>query len=80
MWPRRYPTEMATGVHTALGQMLAEELTLTGNRFRLKKHPRSVNTPAILPKATFFANIDFPNLVILTVDGMMMNVADTLNP
>ncbi len=73
-------SEMGQGVHTALGQMLAEELEADWEQVQVEE------APAIGEYASYsagrrylFANIDFPNLVIPTVDGMMMNVADMLN-
>ncbi len=72
--------EMGQGVQTALGQMLAEELDADWDLLRTEE------APAIGEYATYsagrrylFANIDFPNIAIPTVDGAMMKVADSLN-
>ena len=72
--------EMGQGVHTTLGQMLAEELDADWDRLEVEE------APAIGEYASYsagrrylLAGIDFPNLVIPTVDGIMMRVADTLN-
>lgn len=73
-------SEMGQGVHTALGQMLAEELDADWDQIKVEE------APAIGEYASYsagrrylLAGIDFPNLVIPTVDGAMMRVADSLN-
>ena len=72
--------EMGQGVHTSLGQMLAEELDADWDQLKLEE------APAIGEYASYsagrrylLAGIDFPNLVIPTIDGAMMRVADTHN-
>ncbi len=73
-------SEMGQGVQTSLGQMLAEELDADWEQFKTEE------APAIGEYASYsagrrylMAGIDFPNMVIPTIDGMMMRVADMLN-
>lgn len=73
-------SEMGQGVLTSLGQMLAEELDADWEQFEMEE------APAIGEYASYsagrgylVAGIDFPKLVIPTIDGLMMRVADTLN-
>ena len=73
-------SEMGQGVQTSLGQMLAEELDADWDQFKTEE------APAIGEYASYsagrrylMAGIDFPNMVIPTIDGMMMRVADSLN-
>lgn len=73
-------SEMGQGVQTALGQMLAEELDADWDNLL------TVEAPAIGEYSTYsagrgylLAGIDFPEILIPTVDGAMMRVADSLN-
>ncbi|PCH61951.1 MAG: isoquinoline 1-oxidoreductase [SAR86 cluster bacterium] len=72
--------EMGQGVHTALGQMLAEELDADWDKLKLEEAP-AIGEYAMYSagRRYLMAGIDFPNLVIPTVDGIMMRVSDTLN-
>ncbi|MDC0413377.1 molybdopterin-dependent oxidoreductase [Gammaproteobacteria bacterium] len=73
-------SEMGQGVHTALGQMLAEELDADWDQLKLEEAP-AIGEYAMYAagRRYLLTGIDFPKLVIPTVDGMMMRVADTLN-
>ena len=72
--------EMGQGVQTALGQMLAEELDADWDQIKFEEAP-AIGEYAMYAAGRRYlvAGIDFPNLVIPTVDGIMMRVADTLN-
>ncbi|MDD9896662.1 MAG: molybdopterin-dependent oxidoreductase, partial [Gammaproteobacteria bacterium] len=73
-------SELGQGVQTALGQMLAEELDADWDNLLTEE------APAIGEYSTYsagrgylLAGIDFPEILIPTVDGAMMRVADSLN-
>ena len=73
-------SEMGQGVHTALGQMLAEELDADWNRMTVEEAPALGEYASYSAGRRYLlAGIEFPKILIPTVDGMMMRVADTLN-
>lgn len=72
--------EMGQGVHTALGQMLAEELDADWDQLRLEEAPAMGEYASYSAGRRYlFAGVNFPNIAIPTVDGSMMRVADMLN-
>ena len=73
-------SEMGQGVHTALGQMLAEELDADWDRIKVEEAPALGEYASYsVGRRYLLAGIEFPRILIPTVDGMMMRVADTLN-
>ena len=73
-------SEMGQGVHTALGQMLAEELDADWDRIKVEEAPALGEYASYSAGRRYLlAGIEFPKILIPTVDGMMMRVADTLN-
>lgn len=73
-------SEMGQGAQTALSQMLADELDADWNLVRFEE------TPAISEYASYtagrgylFKGIDFPDVVVPSIDGFMMKVADALH-
>ena len=53
-------SEMGQGVHTALGQMLAEELDADWDELKLKRRPRLVSTLHTQRDVTFLPELSFP--------------------
>ena len=73
-------SEMGQGVHTALGQMLAEELDADWDRIKVEEAPALGEYASYsVGRRYLLAGIEFPRILIPTVDGMMMRIADTLN-
>ena len=71
-------SEMGQGVHTALGQMLAEELDADWNLMKVEEAPALGEYASYSAGRRYLlAGIEFPKILIPTVDGMMMRVADT---
>ncbi|MFK7865618.1 MAG: molybdopterin cofactor-binding domain-containing protein [Pseudohongiellaceae bacterium] len=73
-------SEMGQGVHTALGQMLAEELEADWDRLEVEEAPAlGEYANYSLGRRYLVAGIDFPKILIPSVDGAMMGVADFLS-
>ncbi|GJM13471.1 MAG: aldehyde dehydrogenase [Pseudohongiella sp.] len=73
-------SEMGQGAQTALAQMLAEELDADWEKLKIEEAP-AIGEYAMYAagRGYLLAGMDFPSMVIPTVDGLMMRVADTLN-
>jgi isoquinoline 1-oxidoreductase beta subunit len=73
-------TEMGQGVGTALTQMLADELDADWNLLKFEEAPAITpyaNHP--LGKAILLAGVDLPEIVVPTVDGILLRTAQALN-
>jgi len=72
--------EMGQGVHTALGQMLAEELDADWDSLVVEEAPAIGEYAQYgLGRGYLFAGMDFPDIMVPSVDGLMMRVADALD-
>ena len=73
-------SEMGQGVQTSLGQMLAEELDADWDQLLTEEAP-AIGEYSMYSagRRYLLAGIDFPKILIPTVDGAMMRVADSLN-
>lgn len=72
-------SEMGQGAHTALAQMLAEELDADWDLMRFEEAPAE---PEYAQYATgrgyLLKDVDLPAMIVPTVDGAFMRIADSL--
>lgn len=73
-------SEMGQGVHTALGQMLAEELEADWDKLEVEEAPAlGEYANYSLGRRYLVAGIDFPSILIPSVDGAFMGISDFLS-
>ena len=73
-------SEMGQGVHTALGQMLAEELDADWDRIKVEEAPALGEYASYSAGRRYhLAGIEITKKLKPTEEGMIMRVADTLN-
>jgi isoquinoline 1-oxidoreductase beta subunit len=72
--------EMGQGVHSALAQILADELDADWSTLRIEEAP-ALGEYAYYSfgRNYLFKDMDFPDAVVPSVDGFMMKVSDSLN-
>ena len=72
-------SEMGQGAQTALTQMLAEELDADWDLMSFEEAPADgAYANNALGRAYLFKGVNFPDAVVPTVDGLMLNVADAI--
>jgi len=73
-------SEMGQGIHTALGQMVADELDADWDLVRVEEAPAlDEYANYAVGKGFLFPETKFPKIIIPTVDGTLMRIADVLN-
>ncbi len=73
-------SEMGQGAQTALAQMLADELDADWNLVRFEEAPAIKEYGSYTAgRGYLFKGINFPDIVVPSVDGFMMKVADALH-
>ena len=72
-------SEMGQGAQTALTQMLAEELDADWDLMRFEEAPADAEYANMaVGRGYLFKGVDFPDAVVPTVDGLMLNLADAM--
>ena len=72
--------EMGQGAQTALSQMLADEMDADWELVRFEEAPAiSEYASYAAGRGYLFSGVNFPDIAIPSIDGMMMKVADALH-
>jgi isoquinoline 1-oxidoreductase beta subunit len=72
--------EMGQGIHSALAQILADELDADWSTLRIEEAPALGEYASYsFGRNYLFKGVDFPDAVVPSVDGAMMKIADSLN-
>ena len=72
-------SEMGQGAQTALAQMLAEELDADWNNIRMEEAPAiGVYSHYSLGRKYLLKGINFPDVIVPSIDGAMMKLMDSL--
>ena len=73
-------SEMGQGIHTALGQMVADELDADWDLVRIEEAPAiSEYANYAVGKGFLFPGAEFPKIIVPSVDGALMHIADAMD-